>query len=461
MDNSTGIQKNKAKRSIFYFFGSFVVALVLTFILKEPTFTDSQVYALFLLFFAVSLWITEAIPPFAVSLFIFAYLVFTFGNPHLNSAPVKIDQYVNTFSSRVIWLLLGGFFMAAAMRKTGLDTKLLSLTLKVSGTKPRNILIALMFTTMVAGMIMSDSAATSMVVAAISPLLVSLGKSGVNKALLLGVAIAAAVGGMGTILTSTNATAAGLVEETGQRINFLDWMLFGVPISLTLTAISCYVLIRKYIRNSPPVSLDFLKPVSLQPAEETKGQRIIVLIVMIVTILFWVTNSIHGITAAAISAIPIVALTVTGVLTSNDIKTLPWDTLFLVAGGLSLGEALQSTGVLDQYAMYLKSINAPPIIILLILAYLAMIAANVMSGVASCMLLIPLGMAILPGYKTEVGISVGLSVSATVFLPVSIPSNLIVYSTGYLDQKDFRLGGSIVGLLGPLLAVLMTLLIRH
>src|SRR4051812_16917099 len=225
MDNSTGLQKKKASRSIYYFVGSLVVALALTFFLKEPTFTDSQVYALFILFFAVALWITEAIPPFAVSLFIFAYLVFTFGNPHLNSAPVKIDRYVNTFSSRVIWLLLGGFFMAAAMRKTGLDTKLLSLTLKVSGTKPRNILIALMFTTMVAAMLMSDSAATSMVVAAITPLLVSLGKSGINKALLLGVSIAAAVGGMGTILASTNATAAGLVEETGKRIDFLDWML--------------------------------------------------------------------------------------------------------------------------------------------------------------------------------------------------------------------------------------------
>ncbi len=460
MNNSTSIQKKKAKRSIYYFLGSLIVALILTFLLKEPTFTDSQVYAVFLLFFAVALWITEAIPPFAVSLFIFAYLVFTFGNPNINSAPEKIDKYVNTFSSSVIWLLLGGFFMATAMRKTGLDTRLLSLTLKISGSKPRNILIALMFTTMVAAMIMSDSAATSMVVAAITPLLVSLGKSGINKALLLGVAIAAAAGGMGTILTSTNAIAAGLVEETGRKVYFLDWMIYGVPISLSITAICCYILIRKYIRDSPPLSLDFLKPDSTQPITENAGQRTIVLIIMIVTILFWVTGSIHGIKAASISAIPIVGLTVTGVLTANDMKTLPWDTLFLVAGGLSLGEALKSTGVLNEYAVHLKTLNAHPIIFLLILAYLGMIAANVMSGIASCMLLIPLGMAILPGYRAEVAISVGLSVSCTLFLPVSIPSNVIVYSTGLLEQKDFRLGGTIAGLLGPLLAVLWTLLIH-
>src|SRR5947209_9221758 len=95
MDNTMGIQKKKASRSIYYFVGSLVVALALTFFLKEPTFTDSQVYALFILFFAIALWITEAIPPFAVSLFIFAYLVFTFDNLHLNSAPEKIDRYVN------------------------------------------------------------------------------------------------------------------------------------------------------------------------------------------------------------------------------------------------------------------------------------------------------------------------------------------------------------------------------
>ena len=145
--------KNKRKRSIIFFLGSLVVALTLTFLLKEPSFTDSQVYVLFLLFFAIGLWITEAIPPFAVGLFIIAYLVYTFGNPNLNSTPEKIDRYVTTFASSIIWLLLGGFFMASAMTKTGLDKKLLGLTLKLSGTKPTNILIAVMFTTMLFSML--------------------------------------------------------------------------------------------------------------------------------------------------------------------------------------------------------------------------------------------------------------------------------------------------------------------
>ena len=438
---------------------SFLVALVLTFLLREPSFTDSQVYVLFLLFFAISLWITEAIPPFAVSLFILAYLVYTLGNPNLNSSPEKIDRYVNTFSSSVAWLLLGAFFMAAAMRKTGLDQRLLIVTLKLSGNKPRNILMALMFTTWITAMLISDSATTSMIVAGMTPLLTSLGRSGISKALLLGVAIAATVGSMGTIMANvTNATAVGLLEKEGIRIGFLDWMLYGIPISFVLTAISCYALIRILIKNAEPVSLEFLKEPS-QALIGSKGKSIVVVIVIAVTVLFWMTGSIHLIPVASVVAIPIVALTASGVLTADDIKTLPWDMLFLVTGGLSLGEALQGTRILEHYANYLRMVDIHPVFFLLILSYIAMLFSNVSSGLACIMLLVPLGMAVLPDYKTEVGISIGLSATATVLLPISIPPNVIVYGTGLLDQKDFLLGGVIVGVLGPLLAVLWALIL--
>jgi len=462
MDSFTNEAKNKRtwKKSIYYFFLSLIISLTLTFLLKGSSFTDSQIYVLFLLFFALSLWITEAIPAFAVSLFILAYLVYTLGNPNLNSAPEKIDRYVNTFSSSVIWLLLGGFFMAAAIQKTGLDKKLLALTLRISGTKPQNILIALMFTTWVAAMLMSDSATTAMVVAAMMPLLTSLGRSNISKALLLGVAIAAAIGGMGTIIANvTNATAVGLLEKEGIKISFLDWMLYGIPVSFILTTISCFVLIRAFIKKAGRVSLEFLKIESSQHSEE-RGQRTIVLIVFIVTVLFWLTGSLHGIPVATIAAIPIVVLTATRILTATELKKLPWDTLFLITGGLSLGEALQSTGILDHYANYLRTMDIHPIFFLLILSYIAMLFANVSSGLACIMLLIPLGIALLPDYKAEVGISIGLSVTTTVLLPISIPPNVIVYGTGLLDQKDFRLGGVVVGLLGPLLAVLWVLLVR-
>jgi solute carrier family 13 (sodium-dependent dicarboxylate transporter), member 2/3/5 len=454
------MKKNKY-RSVLYFIGSFVVALVLTWLLKEPTFTDSQVYVFFLLFFAVGLWITEAIPAFAVALFIMAYLVFTLGNPHFNSAPEKIDRYVNTFSSSIIWLMLGGFFLAAAMTKTKLDERLLTLTLKVSGAKPRNIIIAFMCTTMLASMIMSNTATTAMLVAALMPLLTSLGKSGVSKALLLGISISATTGGMATIIgTPPNPIAAGMLENEGIKMDFLHWMIYGVPVAIALTAISCFVLIRVFIKSSTPVSLDFQNGEKTDSEDEYKFRRKLVLIILVLTVLLWLTSSIHGISVAAVSAIPIVLFTLTGVITADDVRTLPWDTLFLVAGSMSLGEALESTKILEHYSSQLHSVNINPFVFLVVFAYITMIFTNIMSNAAASTVLIPLAFAILPDHKMEAAMTIGLSASTALFLPVSTPPNAIVFSTGLLRQKDFLLGGILVGIIGPLLSVLWVLLVK-
>jgi len=455
------MKKNKY-RSVLYFIGSFVVALVLTWLLKEPTFTDSQVYVFFLLFFAVGLWITEAIPAFAVALFIMAYLVFTLGNPHFNSAPEKIDRYVNTFSSSIIWLMLGGFFLAAAMTKTKLDERLLKLTLKVSGAKPRNIIIAFMCTTMLASMIMSNTATTAMLVAALMPLLTSLGKSGVSKALLLGISISATTGGMATIIgTPPNPIAAGMLENEGIKMDFLHWMIYGMPVAIALTAISCFVLIRVFVKSSTPVSLDFQKGEKPDSEDEYKFRRKLVLIVLVLTVLLWLTSSIHGISVAAVSAIPIVLFTLTGVITADDVRTLSWDTLFLVAGSMSLGEALESTKILEHYSSQLHNININPFVFLVVFAYITMIFTNIMSNAAASTVLIPLAFAILPDHKMEAAMTIGLSASTALFLPVSTPPNAIVFSTGLLRQKDFLLGGVLVGIIGPLLSVLWVLLVKR
>jgi sodium-dependent dicarboxylate transporter 2/3/5 len=461
MDTATDKkQKQSSRKSLYYFIGSLVVALGLTWLLREPQFTDSQVYTLFLLFFAVGLWITEAIPPFAVGLFILAYLTYTFGNPNLNSHPEKIDKYVNTFSSSVIWLLLGGFFLAAAMTKTRLDIKLLRFTLNLSGTKPGNIVMALMFTTMVASMLMSGTATTAMIVATIMPLLRALGKSELSKALLLGITIAAATGGMGTIIGSpTNAMAVGILETAGIKVSFLGWMIYGLPLAVVLTSICCLVLLKKFVKTTEPISLAFLDEKESEPEDASPFHQKIVIAVLILTFLLWLTTSWHGITVAAVSAIPIVFLTLTGVLTGADIKTLPWDTLLLIAGGLSLGTALQSTHILDHYVQYIKTLEASSFVIILILAFAGNIFSNVMSNAATTLILVPLGMTLLVGLEKEVAIIIALANSTAILLPIATTPNTIAYSTGLVEQKDFRIGGILVGLLGPILAVLWVLFI--
>jgi sodium-dependent dicarboxylate transporter 2/3/5 len=448
-------------KSILYFLLSLFAAFVLTWLIKEPSFTITQVYVLFLLFFAMGLWFSEAVPPFAVSILIMAYLVFMLGNKNLNPSAENIDKYVTTFSSSVIWLMLGGFFLAAAMTKTKLDEALFRFTLKISGTNPRKLLIGLMTTTMIASMLMSNTAATAMVIASIMPLLNALGtKSGLTKALLLGVPIAATTGGMGSIIGSPpNLIAVGALENIGINVSFLDWMIYGLPIALALTAISCIVLIRLFIKDNTAISLNFLQDQQIERSKEEKTQRMIVLIIIIVTVLLWLTTTIHGIKVGAVSAVPLVFLTLTGVLKNKDVQGLPWDTLLLVAGGLSLGMALQNSGLLEHYATQMRNIKVHYAILIFILAYMTMAFSNIMSHTATSTVLIPLGIAILTGFESQIAIIIGLAASTALLLPVSTPPNAIAYSTGMLKISDFRIGGLVVGLLGPLLAILWVLLV--
>ena len=448
-------------KSVYLFLLSFGIALALTWLLKEPEFNDTKIYVFFLLFFALGLWFTEAVPAFAVSIFIIAYLVFMLGNPHLNSAPENIEKYVTTFSSSIIWLMLGGFFMAAAMTKTNLDEALFRFTLRMSGSNPRNLLIGLMLTTMVASMLMSNTATTAMVIASIMPLLKSLGKqSPLTKAFLLGVPIAATTGGMGTIIGSPpNLIAIGALENAGIEVSFLDWMIYGLPLAFVLTAISCFVLIRIYIKDTQAISLDFLQAQQEVLPYKEKMKRITVVVIIAITIILWLTTSFHGLKVGAVSAIPLVFLPLFGILKNKDVQGLPWDTLLLVAGGLSLGLALLHSGLLDYYAGYIKQMEVQEIILLLLFAFLTMILSNVMSHTATSTVLIPLGMAILVNAQSEVALIIGLAASTALFLPVSTPPNAIAFSTEMLEIKDFRTGGILVGLLGPLLIVLWILFV--
>ena len=102
----------------------------------------------------------------------------------------------------------------------------------------------------------------------------------------------------------------------------------------------------------------------------------------------------------------------------------------------------------------MRTLDVSTTVFIFILSYATMIFSNIMSNSATATVLIPLGMAILIGFESQVAIAIGLATSTALFLPVSTPPNAIVYSTGLLEQKDFRIGGILIAIHGPLLAVL-------
>ncbi len=162
----------KSRRFLF-FCVSILFALLMTILLSDASFTKVQNYVLFLLFFAISLWVTEAIPPFSVSILIVGFLVFVMGKSEAYDA----IQYLQTWSDSVIWLFLGGFFLAEAMKKTKLDLLLLKAVLPKFGNNPVYVLWGLMLVTAIMSMLMSNTATTAMMIATISPLFTRLNES--------------------------------------------------------------------------------------------------------------------------------------------------------------------------------------------------------------------------------------------------------------------------------------------
>lgn len=449
----------------------FIISLLIGFagmyFLGDENFTEPQTNVMFILFFAIALWVTEAIPPFAVGILIIGYLVFSMGYQEAED----VKQYVNTWSDSVIWLFLGGFFLAEGMKKTKLDTALLKLTVPKLGNQSKYILLGLMMITGILSMLMSNTATTAMMIATITPILSQFGKEApITKSLLIGIPTAAAIGGMGTIIGSApNAIAVGALEGVGISISFIEWMIIGIPVSLLLIVIFWKALLMKYTFKAKTISLDFLSDNNTDEDDDdpesdnniNKLHQRIMLIVLVITLFFWLTSEFTGIPVAMVSGIPIVGLTMLGVIDADDVRKLPWDTLMLVAGGLALGLAVQQYGLADYFISLVAFENINIYLLYLLFGLITVILSNIMSNTATATIMIPISIALVQmnqlGRPSVMVFIIALSASCALLLPVSTPPNAISFSTGMLEQKEFRYGGIVIGILGPVLVILFVL----
>jgi len=167
---------------------------------------------------------------------------------------------------------------------------------------------------------------------------------------------------------------------------------------------------------------------------------------------------------AAVSGIPIVGLTMFGILDADDMRKLPWYTLMLVAGGLALGLAVQQQGLTDYFISFIDVQSLNFYVLSFIFALLSVIFSNIMSNTATTTIMIPLAISfalLLPEQSPKtIPLIIALSASCALLLPVSTPPNAIAYSTGQLEQSDFRFGGILIGILGPILVCVWVILLE-
>ena len=376
-------------QKLTYFFGVIILAFIIRWIAAANGVGDVTVNALFLLVFAGCLWITEAIPPFSVSLLIIGFAIYFLEDFSLRSISTGWEKYLSTWSSPIIWILLGGFFLAIAAQITQFDHIFSRVILTRFGSRPRNLLLGAMLTTGVLSMFMSNTATSAMMVAVITPLAKKLDqKDPFIKALYLGIATSATVGGMGTIIGSPpNAIAVGSLQNVGIDFGFAQWMLVGVPLALFFIFVVWSLLNWRFKTSHDRLDLSHLTETPERIARNTFRNRVVVVATFTITIGLWLLSPFHDIPVAVVSFIPVVSLTVTGVITASDLRLLPWDTLILVAGGLTLGIVIVDSG-LDRFLVAHIPIFESPYIMVAVLAILTTLLSNIMSNTASASVII-------------------------------------------------------------------------
>lgn len=436
-----------------------VSSIFLVYFLAPADLEPSAKHALFILITAAALWITESIPPFAVSFLVIGLSVFFLESRDVLEITQDWEKYVNTWSSPVIWILLGGFMLAIGAQITKFDRKFSKFMISKFGTDPYRLLLGIMLTTGFLSMFISNTATTAMMLTIILPFAKQYGKKEpVVKAMLLGVATAATLGGIGTVIgSSPNAIALGILQSQGYNFTFVDWMIPGIPTAFILILI-CWIILKSLYKTD-------LETLELQETEEatpreladrnTLENRVIVVITFFITIGLWMTSTLHMIPVAVVSLIPIVVFTAVGIIQAEEIKLIPWDTLILVAGGLALGIAINDSGLADYMVKLIPAFESPLLIILL-MVFITSIASNVMSNTAAASILIPFGAILVPpAYVLLMVVALGFAASTALLLPISTPPNALVFSTGYLKQLDFRFVGLIITAVSPLFILLM------
>lgn len=434
--------------------GSVAAAAALAFLPSYVGLSDAGRWAMFIAVLAAFLWVTEAIPTFAVALLVIGLEIAILGRPGGPFAkdPDDWKVFIEPWGSPLIWLFFGGFVLARGIRNSHLDRWLALRVLQRFGSAPRQALMGTMLVTFLFSMFASNTATAAMMCAVLAPLIATRKGDPFAKALLLGVAFSANIGGMATMIgTPPNAIAAGLLAEV-DPIGFARWLLLGLPPAILLLCVAGALLLRKYPSTMGPMDYGALSG-TIEEEELPMWRRLVVILAGSLTVGLWLTEPLHGISPPVVAFIPVTVFSVSGVINSEDIRSLEWDVLLLLAGGLSLGVAVSSTGLASYIVDALSMQGTSPLVIALMLATVTAALSNFMSNTAAANITVPIGLALAVGAEAQVVVPIALAASAAMCLPISTPPNAIASSSGELVSKDFVGIGLMLGVLAIALSV--------
>lgn len=458
------------------------VALILwclpisTFGIEGLTVIEQRLISIFV--FATLMWVFEAVPAWTTSVLIVVLLLLTVSDSSLcffiQGIPmeelgrtVKYKSIMHCFADPIIMLFIGGFILAIAATKSGLDVLLARVMLKPFGTQSRYVLLGFIMVTAVFSMFLSNTATAAMMLTFLTPVLKSLPADGKGKiGLAMAIPVAANIGGMGTpIGTPPNAIALKYLndpEGLNLNIGFGEWMGFMMPYTVVVLFISWLILLRLFPFKQ--------KTIELQISGEAKKdwRSILVYITFAVTVLLWMSDKFTGVNSNVVAMIPVAVFCVTGIITKRDLEEISWSVLWMVAGGFALGVALQETGLAQHMIESIPFNTWPPVLMIVGSGLICYAMANFISHTATAALLVPIlaiagismreNLSALGGVETLlIGVAVGSSLAMV--LPISTPPNALAHATGMIQQKDMEKVGLIMVAIGLVLGYAMLIVL--
>ena len=438
-----------------------LVLLVVPSLLPLEGLSAAGSITLGLFLMAVFYWITEPIPIYATSLLILLFqllflsasgpFVQAFEFPYAVADAPSANGFMATLAHPTLILFLGGFMLAAGAVKYSLEKNLVRVLLAPFQRSPRFLLLGIMLATGILSAFMSNTATTAMMITIILPLLARLdAEDPFRVSLALSIPVAANLGGIATpIGTPPNAIALAALAEQGHPIPFLTWMAMATPLAVVALVFGWILLSWVYRPKVEKLELDMTGRFDLSPG------AVLLYLVAGITVVLWATESLHRVPSGVIAFVPVALLPCLGVIGKTEIRSLSWEVLWLVAGGISLGVSLEASGLaawliglMDWTA--LGSIGVAALMILITVA-----GANFLSHTVATSLLVPIAMSLATsGALTGAGALGAMAVAIAVVssfgmsLPISTPPNAIAISTGVVTTPQMARIGIVMAFFG-------------
>ena len=429
------------------------------------TVVQQRIIAIFA--FATLMWVLEVVSSWATSVAIIVLmLLFTTDSgilPMVNEEEVgtllSYKGVMATFADPVIMLFIGGFVLAIAATKTGLDAQLAKVLLKPFGTKSEMVLLGFLLITGLFSMFVSNTATAAMMLTFLTPVFRQLPPEGKGRiALAMSIPIAANLGGMGTpIGTPPNTIALKYLndpEGLNLQLGFGQWMMFMFPLVVVLLFISWRILLKVFPFTQKRIELN------IEGGMEKGAHSWIVIITFFVTVALWLLDRVTGINSYTVAMIPFMVFALTGVINKRDLEQINWSVIWMVAGGFALGYGLNASGLAANAVESIPFGEFSPLLILLLGGAICYVLSNFISNSATAALLMPI-LAIVCGAMGDkldpiggtptVLIGVAIAASSAMILPISTPPNALAFSTGFIKQNDMVKMGTAMGLIAIVL----------